>query len=274
MKLEYSHGYERTCAAYGKFQSLWKTDDPEWLAQRKAAWRHKVEQEGSVPLTKFLGEYYVYGKEPATYIESDTGELSTIGFRFSHRIAYTPFENAEQLIDFWRTTVDYAKGAAERAHAYVRYAAGWLEHLPERDEKVRFLIEILFTPDYFMNTVEIAGEEKLITISPRDFIAGYAQLSSFYRKKNQHIPWDYRNFTFEYFMLCVQYCDQHPEIIQATELDRDVADMYETLLELNDANLDHYRLELKQQLMDAAQGPDASGLLKEALQTAKENLED
>tara|TARA_B110000196_G_scaffold110932_1_gene96308 strand:+ start:1272 stop:1424 length:153 start_codon:yes stop_codon:yes gene_type:complete len=50
--------------------------------------------------------------------------------------------------------------------------------------------------------------------------------------------------------------------------------MYETLLELTDAKLDHYRLELKQQLMDAAQGPDASGLLRDALQAAKENLED
>lgn len=75
-------------------------------------------------------------------------------------------------------------------------------------------------------------------------------------------------------MLCVQYCDQHPEIIQAAELDRDVADMYETLLELTDTKLDHYRLELKQQLMGATQGPDASGLLKDALQAAKENLED
>ncbi len=183
MKLKYNHGYERTCAAYGKFQSLWKTDDPEWLAQRKAAWRHKVEQEGSVPLTKFLGEFYVYGKEPATYIESDTGELSTIHFEFSHRIAYTPFENSEQVKEFWRTTVDYAEGSARQAHSHVRYAVGWLEHLPERDEKVRFLIETLFTPDYFMNTVEIADKEKLTTINPRDFIAGYAQLSSFYRKK-------------------------------------------------------------------------------------------
>lgn len=273
MKLEYSHGYERTCAAYGKFQSLWKTDDPEWLAQRKAAWRHKVEQEGSVPLTKFLGEFYVYGKEPATYIESDTGELTTIGFRFSHRIAFTPFENAEQLIDFWRTTVDYAKGAARHAHSDA-LLSGWLDHLPERNEKVRLLVETLFTPDYFMNTVEIASEEKLTTISPRDFIIGYTGLSSFYRKKNQYILWDYRNFTFEYFMLCVKYCDQHPEIIQTARFYAAVAEMYETLLELTDTKLDDYRLELKQQLMGAAQGPDASGLLKEALQTAKENLED
>lgn len=273
MKLKYNQGYERTCAAYGKFQSLWKTDDPEWLAQRKAAWRYKVEQEGSVPLTKFLGEFYVYGKEPATYIESDTGELSTIDFRFSHRIAYTPLENTEQLTQFWRTTVDYYGRGARQYHSDA-LLSGWLEHLPERDEKVRLLVETLFTPDYFMNTIMEAGEEKLTTISPRDFIAGYARLGTFYRKKNQHIPWTYRNFTFEYFMLCVQYCDQHPEIIQATELDRDVADMYETLLELTDAKLDHYRLELKQQLMDAAQGPDASGLLRDALQAAKENLED
>ena len=273
MKLKYNQEYERTCAAYGKFQSLWKTDDSEWLAQRKAAWRHKVEQEGSVPLTKFLGEFYVYGKEPATYIESDTGELTTIGFRFSHRIAFTPFENAEQLIDFWKTTVDYSKGSAEGAHSDA-LLSGWLDHLPERDEKVRLLVETLFTPDYFMNTVEIAGEEKLITISPRDFIVGYTWLNFFYGKPYKHHKWDYRNFSFGYFRLCVRHCDQYPETIQAARLDRDIVNMYETLLELNDTKLDHYRLELKQQLMDAAQGPNASCLLKEALQTAKENLED
>ena len=151
----------------------------------------------------------------------------------------------------------------------------FLAGMPEQDEKVKLITSTLFTPEYFMNKVGGDGvsKDKLTTIRPSDFIVGYCRFKTFYNKNNKDRKWDYRNFCFEYFMLSIRYCEEN-NVLQSKGQKKALPDMYEFLLSKDDAQLSGYRLELKQQVMNAAMAEDAPALLKDALQKAKENLEE
>ena len=276
MKKYYSHGQKREIAAFEAFRHLWKTDDENWVNARKEAFKlsSKYVNDGS-PDVQFIANFYVYGEEPPTSVGEDTDNGFDIDFKFNKRLAYTPLTTPEEVKAFWQVVMDFYGRNAQQCHEYAAIFSGWLAGMPEQDEKVELITSTLFTPQYFMRYVggEGADKDELSTIRPSDFIVGYSGLRTFYHKRNKYKKWDYRNFCFEYFMLCIRYCEEN-NVLQSKGQKKALPDMYEFLLSKDDAQLSGYRLKLKQQVMDAAMAEDAPALLKDALQKAKENLEE
>lgn len=262
MKLIFSDFDKKTIQAYLKFRNLWKVDDREWVDQRKKAWLKYAGDDAGNPITVALGQYYVFGEEPPSFIGEDKATGVRVDFDFGKRIAYTPFEEAEQLEEFWLTTVKLRGEHSERCHSVLRN--GWADGLPGRDEKIRLVFEALYSRKYFMNTND---NGRLLTIRPEDFLVGYSGLSTFYHRNNT-FRWDYRNISFDYFMLCVDYVDRNSLFNSARSKTR-LPNMYKFLLDLDDSVLSEYRLQLKQKLITEAEAPNAPGLLRNALAEAK-----
>ncbi|MCJ8271428.1 MAG: hypothetical protein MJK04_18775, partial [Psychrosphaera sp.] len=124
-------------------------------------------------------------------------------------------------------------------------------------------------PKYFYCTLGGEGRHKdeLITIPPGDLIQRYTNLLEFFDENNPH-QWTFQNFSWEYFLLCVQFCGDRQRL-DSGRLSRALPRMYEILLSQKDADLRAYRLKLKQQLMAAA---DKNHYLKSALDVARQRL--
>lgn len=259
----------RESDAYKSFERLWKTDDQQWVEQRKKNWRLAFEKYGGDPHTLAQGKFYVFGEEPSDLTDDDI----SIRFKFTHRIAFTPFQTAGQVKDFWQATLGYYIAGSQQRHMEVRYIGELLDRFPERDTMVRLVSETLYAPEFFMCPADPRSGRagNLSTIDPGDFVVTYAGLASFYHRSNLH-KWDYRNFSHEYFMLSVRYCEDNNILASRGYFD-DLADMYEFLLRLEDSELSEYRLELKQKLVDSAEGDDAPRLLRKALEDARSRME-
>lgn len=267
MKVGYSHYYERHCELYSEFKCLWKVDDEQWINDRKTSWRNRLEEIGNTPHNKYIGEFYVYGKEPPSFFEDEeTGERDHIEFQFHHRLAYTPLETIEQVQSFYEKDQRNLK----RNHETSQYVSGCLAGMPERDEKVKLVTQALYCDKYFKQEKEISGEKCLVTIDPQDFVIGYSSIGFMFQDMDKY-EWDYRVFSFEYFIKCVWDCDKN-NAFNTPRSKKALPRMYETLLKQDDTTLNSYRLELKQKLIAAAETDDAPLLLKNALAKAKENL--
>lgn len=269
MKVGYSHYYERHCELYSEFKCLWKVDDEQWVNHRKESWRKRLEEKGNTPHNKYIGEFYVFGKEPPSFFEDEeTGERDHIEFRFQHRLAYTPLQTIEQVQSFYEKD----QRNLQRNHDAARYVDGCLSGMPERDFKVKLVAQALYCDKYFMKERVLDGEKALVTIEPRAFVVGYSRVGFMFQDMDRH-EWDYRVFTFDYFMKSVHYCEEQ-DLLKMPVHKKALPQMYETLLLQDDAALNSYRLELKQKLIAAAEADDAPLLLKNALKKAKENLEE
>lgn len=272
MKLGYSQNYHRNCEFYDEFKALWRLDDGEWLSKRKEAWRDKVKDEGVDPFTQVLGEFYVFGTEPASHIEDEeTGERQRLPFEFYHRLAFTPFTTVDEVRDFWNKIVSQL-GGDHKKHGKALYVAGALRGLPERDKMLKLITEALFCDQYFMVQEKLNGRKYSKTINPDDFLIGYSSVAFMFQDMEKY-QWDYRCFTFDYFMKCVCYCDEH-NVLDTPRSKKALPRMYETLLKQNDATLNSYRLELKQKLIAAAEASDAPTILREALEDAQDELKE
>ncbi|WP_299944587.1 hypothetical protein [uncultured Microbulbifer sp.] len=268
MRPGYDQRYPKDCEVYGQFQYLWKTDDAQWIEKRKDNWRRYIEVVGGTPLNKYLGEFYVFGKEPASFlVDEETGERVIIKFEFKHRIAYMPFETVEQIRNFWSEAVT-KRYAREQQHGAARYVSGCLDGFPERDKMVKMVAEALFNKDYFMLK---NSQQRPITVSPLGFMVGFARVWEV--ADECKYKWSYICFTFDYFMDCVRYCELH-DLVKVPVHKNALPSMYKILLRLDDMELSPYRLELKQKLIAAAKADDAPSLLREALVCARGDLKE
>jgi len=261
--------WEREVERFSPFLSLWKTDDENWIEARKKAWRAAREDAGGDPWTLVYGKFYIYGEEPPRCFVDDTGREQDIRFDINSRITYTPFATADDLLQFWEFMLERNPGGISHDHGAFRYVGGNLEEFPEHDNMVKLVTETMYSPEFFMLRAE--GKENttrnLITINPRDFIIGFTGLSSFYHKNNCH-EWDYRNFSIKYFLMSVHYCEENDALVTPNQ-QKAIPKMYEYLLTLDDSTLSRYRLELKQELISAAEADNAPALLKNALASAR-----
>lgn len=267
MKTFADESWQREIEAYEQFRYLWQTGDQAWLEQRKQNWRRAYEDSGGDPHTLARGKFYVSGEEPPRI---DGGV--EIQFNFKHRIAYTPFQTVDQVKEYWQSTLEIDVVGARRKHESFRFLGETLARFPERDLMVKLVSETLFSPDYFMCLADSKSKSpgKLCTIHPRDFVFDYADVSPFYHQSNRH-EWDYRNFSIDYFILCVRHCEENNLLAKPGGL-RLLPDMYAYLLGLDDTCLSAYRLELKQKLIGRAEADDAPGLLRKALDGTRSRL--
>jgi len=271
MKTFADDSWEREVERFSPFRPLWKTDDKNWIASRKEAWRAANDDAGGDPWTLAYGKFYVYGEEPPRCFADDTGGEEDVRFDIIDRISYTPLSTADDLFQFWEVMLKRNPVGASRDHGKFRYIGGHLARFPERDNMVKLVTEAMFSSEFFMRVSE--GKEvtsrNLITINPRDFVIGYSGVSPFYHQNNLH-EWDYRNFSFEYFMLSVRHCEENNRLVSPRQIEA-LPNMYEFLLALDDSELSQYRLDLKQKLISAAEADDAPSLLSGALKAARES---
>ena len=269
MKTYADESWEREVERFSSFQFLWKTDDENWVEARKKAWRAANEDAGENPWTLVYGKFYIYGDEPPRCFVDDTGREQDIRFDIGRRITYTPFATADDLLQFWEVLLERSPAGISQNHGAFRHVGGNLEEFPEHDNLVKLVTETMYSPEFFMLGAEgkVNTTRNLITINPRDFVIDFTGLSSFYDKNNCH-EWDYRNFSIEYFLMSVQYCEENDALVTPRQ-QKDIPNMYEFLLALDDSKLDRYRLELKQTLVSAAEAENAPALLSEALESAQ-----
>lgn len=269
MKLTYSQTRKRDAEAYKKYLYLWKTDDPEWVSNRKLAWRKMVETEGLSPLlAKLWGAFYVFGEECPSYIEDEeSGELESIQFEFKHRIAFMPFESVEQAREFFEYAQEN-RGVRNHMHSEAQFVGGALLSLPERDYMVKLVTEALFCEKYFIEDKNVR-DRKRKTIKPLDFIVGYSRVNFMFQDMDKY-QWDYRVFSFDYFMLNVKYCEERELFSDSSR--QALKDMYIDLMKQDDEPLNSYRKDLKYKLIGAAEGEDAVDTLKDALSAARAEL--
>lgn len=270
MKTFADEHWERQVEHFKPFRSLWKTDDEEWIAARKKAWETACGEPGGDPWELGYSKFYIYGEEPPKCVTDGSGRETDFRFDIHRRISYTPFENAGQLHEFWEALVRRNPSGSRHDHGLFR-SPGWLDNFPERDQMVKLFAETMFAPEYFMLAQE--GKEakrvSLATINPRDFARSYAdKIRRYYRKNNRH-QWEYQNFTIDYFLLAVRDAAAANEI--DNQYDPEFIQMYDLLLQLDDAELSHYRLELKKNLISVAEADDAPDLLRDALIAARDN---
>ncbi len=258
---------EEDIKAFKDFKLLWKTSDPDWIAERQAAWR-TVYGDAEDPHTLFREKYYVCGEEPPSYIRQKDGSDQVIAFEYSDRVAYLPFESGTQVVDFWQATLGRYNSDFRNRHRDFLLVGNKLDSFPERDDMVKLITTSLFSSDYFMcpSDSKFVSEGTLETLNPRDFVLLYSRVRSFYKDSNTG-KWDFRNFSFDYFMLSVRNCEETGSL--SPHYESELLKMYRYLLGLDDSGLSEYRSELKQMLVKAAEDPDAPILLKDALNEAR-----
>jgi len=261
--------WKREAERFSSFLPVWKTDDENWIATRNEVWRAANQDADEDPWTLAHGNFYTYGEEPPRCFVDETGLEQDIRFGIISRISYTPFASADDLLQFWELLIERNPGGVFHDHGSFRYIGEVLDRFPERDKMVKLVTETMFSPGFFLLYAESneIPARKRITIHPRDFVTGFSNLSTFYHANNRH-EWDYRNFSIQYFLMSVHFCEENDSIITPRQ-QKAIPKMYEFLLALDDSTLDRYRLELKQKLISAAEAENAPMLLREALESAQ-----
>lgn len=266
MKLGYTQTRQLDAKAYEAFHYLWKTDNSDWVTKRKEAWRSMVEARGLPPLlAKFWGGFYVFGEECPSYIEDEqSGEMESIQFEFKERLAFMPFETVAQVQEFF----EYAhskRGTRSSMHESAEYVGGCLKGLPERDQMVKLITEALFCEKYFAED-EFVRDRKRKTVRPIDFVIGYSRVAFLFQDMDKY-EWDYRMFSFDYFIRCVKYCEERELVSESAK--EALMEMYVDLMKQSDDTLNEHRKELKYKLISAAEDENAVDTLKAALVATK-----
>jgi hypothetical protein len=152
MKIGYSKFAELRKEGFAEFKSLWKVEDPEWVARRKEEWRAYVGDEGGYPNLKYAGRYYVYGEEPPSYIDGDgLYDRTNIQFDFGSRLAFTPVETKEQVRRLWDIEVSKFNGD-DQVHGCARVGEREAK-FPNSVARVQMITEALFCIELFLYEV-------------------------------------------------------------------------------------------------------------------------
>lgn len=257
MRAIYGDRYRRDDEAYKSFKTLWLVDDPAWVEKRKKEWALICDGRSSHAL-RFLGRYYVYGEEIPDYIEGDgISDRDILSFSFSCRLAYTPFTSTEQLQSLW----DVAVGIGHRHddHGMVRDVEVLVRALPDHSARIKLIANSLFCDRYFNKTKQ--GKRRLIwlSIKPSDFVFSFSKMDTL-RRENETLESDFRCFSIEYFLRCLN-------LVDAEAHRSDLIEMYRVLLSKEGGSLSCYFLELKNKLISIA-GNGESEILMSAYQEA------
>ena len=251
--------------AFRKYADLWNTDDPEWLEKRVNSWNLYDEDWTSDPTISAWRDFYVYGREPFEGLDN-AAEAGKIRFEYSQRLAFTPFQNAGDVKEFWLTTLEWSPQSSPQHHCEFLYLGEWLDKFPERDNMVQLVTETMFSLDYFR--VQSNSEQReYSTIDPQDFVMEYSGISSYFHNNNSH-NYDYRCFCIDYFVESVRYCE-NKGILDTPVFQESLLEMYECLLKQHDSQLHENRAMLKGSLIGLATNPDMPMALPAALNKAK-----
>ena len=251
---------QRQADRYNEFSYLWKTDDQEWVNARKKVWLDVHGASAGDPVVRAWGDFYVYGITPPSIIGSDIASGQKVTFDFYKRIYFTPFVEKKEVLRFWELTEVAEPSHSNKRHGDARRAS-CIRGFPEYDRMVKLVIETLFSDDFFMKKNKYG---KLATIKPSDFVIGYTNISEYFNV-NSKVKFCYQSLTLDYFLKCVQYCEEN----DMDHVQENLSRLYTKLLSFSDSDLLEEKVELKNNIIQMAESDDAPRLLFNALREAR-----
>lgn len=264
MKEVFSNYTEKSIEVFSKFQFLWKTEDSDWVSQRKHEWAIQNSEYDDI-VTAYLGKYYVYGITPPDYLITDTGDQINIKFRFDHQLAYTPFNVADQIEAFWELALSELN-YGDRQHAMARNFDSHINKLPYVHRRVEDVSERLFNDENFNRCVE--GPRGRLSIEPHDFVIGYTNLYFFFNDESvEHLKYYY--YTVDYFLKCLCFCEKANTEEKLAFCSKKLISMFQFLNDLDDRGIrSEERKKFKQELIDLGEDNSSPEILQNAYRAA------
>ncbi|MDQ7986256.1 hypothetical protein QYS36_15050 [Pseudomonas sp. G34] len=134
--------FSRSESPFKRFKKLWRTDDPEWIIERKEQWRLlKKEMQFTASQQKTFSQFFVYG-EALPAIDSGV-TLNSSGLSGGDRLFMTPYSTAEEVSDLFH---EFSQGQQLQVLTEFLRKARNISALPDRHEKVRLFIEGVYLP--------------------------------------------------------------------------------------------------------------------------------
>lgn len=145
------------------FRTLWKTDDPQWMAQRKEEWRQlaaTVYKDASAKERKWVGRFFLTGEEVGP---RETG--MAISPRL--RIFYTPFETADQVRELYHSFERPSIRKEFNSSLFFAIFCEFCAEMPWYQTKVVAMIDGFFGREYRLIQEPFKqGGDRMITVSP------------------------------------------------------------------------------------------------------------
>lgn len=197
----------KSAIPFQQFQHWWKTDDPEWVTQRKEEWKIlKVSAEQfsswSAKEIKAFAQFYVYGEEPEYTPDGKSVLLDRLT-----RFLLTPFQTIEDVqLLFSEILKISTTDELEAVIAYVPSSlAGFYIQKPEFAQiKVQAFEKGVFGGEYKQFPVSVGGREKLVGLDADYFVSRYIKMTYKKIRKNEEI-YNYQLDLVPLFISSIQY---------------------------------------------------------------------
>lgn len=196
---------------------LWKTDDKEWLAQRKRSWSKIIERE-KLDNSNFVKSYW--DAEGRFFIQAKPRKSDKEIYLY-RRMAYTPFNSIDEIVHLYlKEHVSLRQNLHDQLLTYASYI---YRSVPDEFDRVKLISKALYSADYVAKMEPMGRSQKneFTVICPRDFVILFTgevrnyinrsnaqYLDEIQRNGNQHYNGHERSLvevTFEFFLGSLEY---------------------------------------------------------------------
>ena len=136
------------------FSHLWKTDDEQWVAQRKAQWEyivaHNFDPKDSETYKRLCGKYFIYG-------EKDEQHLNLLYF-------LTPIDSAATAKQLYDSELFVATEKKQLMVDYILMAMKFGAQMPWLKQNIRYFVEGVIGNEY--KKLEMKSGRRMKVISP------------------------------------------------------------------------------------------------------------
>ena len=144
------------------FRTLWKTDDPQWMAKRKGEWRQlaaTVYKDASAKERKWVGRFFLTGEEVGP---TEMG----VAIEPLIRVLYTPFTTPEQARDLYLAIESPNTRKELLGSLYGRFCH-YCREMSWYNQKVVAITDGFFGSEYRLIQEPFRGRgDRMVTVSP------------------------------------------------------------------------------------------------------------
>lgn len=210
---------------FESIRHLWRVDDEDWLNRRLYSWWRIIEREAQDSREKLNKSYWDATERFFVRAKPRKTDKKMYIYR---RMAYTPFDQTDQIIDLFSHQHTSLKKDLHRQ--LLKYASKRYRSVPHEFCRVELIAEALYSKEFVAKTehTDTSDREMFIVENPRDFSIGYLndtrnhlERSTFAYLNKIHeinhfsytgVERSYVEVTMDYFLGSLAYSVEHEKI--------------------------------------------------------------